>query len=235
VVSHFYFSDPAPSGFKSGLFGGNLLATHPPLDQRIIKLMEFNGGVPASSVEQAVKAGQQFTKDHPAMAENDFAPGSASDELAVLTVGNPMGQVFRVTGLAAPVLVLERPDARSPFVARVCDGDLIVAFDDPGKYRQILTANQTFGYIPYSVKLQKTDMFPNELFGMKPVKTEAPAVTQVAAEAYSGGAPAPPSVAAVLPPTIRASGLTPAQISIAVALFVGVFGLMFFALTQFSK
>ena len=67
-------------------------------------------------------------------------------------------------------------------IARVYDGDLLVVFDDPGKYRQILTANQTFGYIAYSVKLKKMDLFPNEVFNMKsaavPTRAEAPAAAE---------------------------------------------------------
>ncbi len=157
VVSHFYFGDPAPPSFSSGLFGGNLLATHPPIDQRILRLAEYHGGVPPSVIESAIKAGQQFGKDHPAITENDFAPVSDSDELSVLSVGNPMGRVCRVVGLAKPAPLYDRPDARSPILRWIDDGDLLVVFDDPGKYRQVITSDQTFGYIPYSVKVQKTN------------------------------------------------------------------------------
>jgi heat shock protein HtpX len=217
VVSHFYFGDPKPAGFHIGIFSGNLLATHPPIERRIVRLMEFNGGVPASVIEAALKAGRQFTKDRPAIAESDFAPASASDELSVLTAGNPMGRVCRVTGLAGPVPVYDRADPRSPVIARVKDGDLPVVFDDPGKYRQIITANQTFGYIPYSVKLKKTDLLPNDVFTGKTTVTEAEEPeAPVTAPAGQGG-------------------LTGRQLAIAGVLFVGVFAAMFVVLLQFGK
>ena len=236
VVSHFYFGDPAPPGFSIGMLSGNLLATHPPIDQRILRLAEFHGGVPPAVIEAAVKAGQQFTKDHPAIAENDFAPVAASDELSVLTVGNPMGRVCRVIGLAKPAPLYDRPDPRSPVLAHVHDGELLVVFDDPGKYRQVITANQTFGYIPYSVKLAKTDLFPNEVYGANPtaaVKEEPPPTAQpVSAPVAPDAAPAAPA-AAPRPATI--AGLTPGQVAVAAMLFIAVFAGMFFALSKFGK
>ena len=239
VVSHFYFGDPAPPGFNIGMLSGNLLATHPPIDQRILRLAEFHGGVPPAVIEAAVKAGQQFTKDHPAIAENDFAPVSASDELAVLSVGNPMGRVCQVVGLKEPVGVLDRPDPRSPTIAKIKDGEYVVVFDDPGKYRQILTADQTFGYIPYSVKLKKTDLFPNEVFAMKSGSAPAPAAASSGAApdpAHEVNVPSPPIPALVgaAPEPIKVAGLTSRQLAIAAVLFVGVFAAMFLALMQFG-
>ena len=224
VVSHFYFGDPAPAGFGIGLLSGKLLATHPPIDQRVVRLMEFNGGVSATTIEAAIKAGQQFAKDHPAIAENDFAPVSASDELSVLSVGNPMGRVCRVTGLSSPAPVYDRPDPRSPVISRIKDGQLLVVFDDPGKYRQIITANQTFGYISYSIKLKKTDLFPNEVFNMK-------ATIEPVSEANDGEAPDPGQPAAE---PVKAMGLTTRQLTIAATLFIGVFAVMFLVLMQFG-
>jgi len=243
VVSHFYFGDPRPASFASGLFGGNLLATHPPIDQRILKLCEYHGGVPPSVIEAAVKAGQQFGKDHPAIADNDFAPVSSSDELAVLSVGNPMGRVCRVVGLAKPAPLYDRPDPRSPILRRINDGDLLVVFDDPGKYRQVITSDQTFGYIPYSVKLQKTNLFPNEVYGMKsqpsaPVAAPAqesipaPAMAPIVASAFASNAPV--AVPAAEPDPIKIGGLTAKQLGIAAMVFVGVFAAMVMALIQFG-
>ncbi len=172
VVSHFYFGDPATPSFHFGLFAGNLLATHPPIDQRILRLAEFHGGVPPSVIDQAVKAGQQFAKDRPAVADNDFAMVSSGDELSVLSVGNPTGRACRVVGLKSPAPMYDRPTERAPIVRRISNGDLLVVFDDPGKFRQVITSDQTFGYIPYSVKLEKTNLFPNEVYG---IQASAPA------------------------------------------------------------
>jgi hypothetical protein len=241
VVSHFYFGDPAPAGFNIGMFSGNLLATHPPIDQRIIRLMEFNGGVPSSAIEQALKAGQQYTKDRPSISQNDFAVASSSDELSVLTVGNTMGRVCRVTGLSSPLPLYDRPDPRSSVLRKIKDGDLLVVFDDPGKYRQVITADQTFGYIPYSVKLKKVDMFPNEVFAMKtaPFQTETDASTPASTAAPSPALPPEPasSVTAIAaaPEPIKAAGLTSKQLTIAAVLFVGVFAAMFLVLMKFGS
>ena len=234
VVSHFYFGDPAPPSFNFGIFSGNLLATHPPIDQRILKLAEFHGGVPASVIEVAIKAGQEFTKAHPGIADNDFAPVSASDELSVLTVGNPMGRVCRVSGLATPAPLYERPDPRSPILARVNDGDLLVVFDDPGKYRQVITPNQTFGYIPYSVKLKKTDLFPNEVFSATCHLPTTPTADQPSPPLPPAAPATMPALAAMAPEPVQTSGLTSRQIAIAAMLFVGVFAVMFLALLQFA-
>lgn len=230
VVSHFYFGDPAPAGFSIGMLAGNLLATHPPIDQRILRLAEFHGGVPPAVIETALKAGQQFTKDHPAIAQNDFAPAAASDELSALTAGNPMGRVCRVTGLAKPEPLYDRPDPRSAVLAYVRDGELLVVFDDPGKYRQVITANQTFGYIPYAVKLEKTDLFPNEVYGTKPsaIVKEPQAPAPVAAAAL-------PAAAATSPQPVLIAGLTPGQLAAAAMLFIAVFAGMFFVLSNYGK
>lgn len=235
VVSHFYFGDPAPRGFSMGMLGGNLLATHPPIDQRILRLAEFHGGVPAAVIEAAIKAGQQFTKNHPGMAENDFAPASPSDELSVLTAGNPMGRVCRVTGLVKPEPLYDRPDPRSPVLAYVHDGELLVVFDDPGKYRQVITANQTFGYIPYSVKLEKTDLFPNEVYGAKPTATEKGEPASAAAPEAVATAVTPPGAIAATAQPVTIGGLTPGQLAVAAMLFIAVFAGMFYALSNFGK
>ena len=237
VVSHFYFGDPAPSNFSFGIFGGNLLATHPPIDQRILRLAEYHGGVPPAVIEGAVKAGQQFGQEHPEITENDFAPVSASDELSVLTVGNTMGRVCRVVGLAKPAPLYDRPDPRSPIVRSIQNGDLLVVFDDPGKYRQVITSDQTFGYIPLSVKLKKTDMFPNEVFGAawpaaNPASTPA-AAPEPAAVKVSPPPPEAVAPAAALEP-VKVGGLTFKQLGIIAMVFVGVFGAMILAMMQFG-
>jgi heat shock protein HtpX len=242
VVSHFYFGDPTPPSFSFGLFNGNLLATHPPIDQRILKLAEYHGGVPASVIEQAIRSGQQYTKDHPDVADNDFAPVTASDELSVLSVGDPMGRACRVVGLKAPAPMYDQPTPHSPIVRRIKNGDLLVVFDDPGKYRQVITSDQTFGYIPYSVKLEKTNLFPNEVFGIKPQPAAPPSTAAAPAPA-----PAPAAMAAAPPPTVPAAatvamveeplkvgGLTPKQLGIAAAVFLGVFAAMIVGMAQLS-
>jgi hypothetical protein len=40
-----------------------------------------------------------------------------------------------------------------------------VVFDDPGAFRQVLTARGVFGYLPRRVRLETTDMIPAEVRG----------------------------------------------------------------------
>jgi heat shock protein HtpX len=211
AVSHLYFADPSAMNTGLGLLTGNLLATHPPLDQRIIRLVEFNGGAPASVVESAIHAGQDFIRDHPPIESNNLMDNVTKGELAVVTMGNPLGRVFRVVGAKEPVPVYDRPDPRSPVIARVAAGDLLVVFDDPGKYRQVVTHNETFGYLPLSVKLQRVDMLPSEIHD------------PAARAAVQAAQPAAIADAAVTSPAVGASGLTPQQLKIAAIFGVAVF------------
>jgi hypothetical protein len=121
-------------------------------------------------------------------------------------------------------------------VRRIGNGDLLVVFDDPGKFRQVITSDQTFGYIPYSVKLEKTNLFPNEVFGMTaPAPVSTPASARVATPAESSApAPAPVPAQASVPDPIKMGGLTARQLAIAAMLFVGVFGAMIVGLMQFA-
>ena len=210
AVSHLYFADPAALGSGLGLLTGNLLATHPPIDQRISRLVEFNGGAPASVIESAVRAGQDFTRDHPAIEGHNLFDNVTKDELAVVTMGNPMGRVFQVIGAKEPVPLYDRSDFASPVIARVAPGDLLIVFDDPGRFRQVLTHNETFGYLPLSVKLRRVDMLPAEIHD--PAARAAVQAAQVRATA---------DVAATAP--AGASGLTPAQIKIAFIFAAAVF------------
>jgi hypothetical protein len=183
-----------------------------------------------------VIAGRQFAKDHPEAADNDFAMVSSGDELSVLSVGNPMGRACRVVGLKAPAPMYDRPADHAPITRRINNGDLLVVFDDPGKFRQVIASDQTFGYIPYSVKLEKTNLFPNEVFGMQ-TPPPTPAATPAASVQVAPTA-APPSASTTkpTPPTdpIKMGGLTAKQLAIAAMLFVGVFGAMIFGMMQFA-
>ena len=211
AVSHLYFADPSAAGSGLGLLTGNLLATHPPIDRRINRLVEFNGGAPASVIESAVRAGQDFTRDHPPIQSHNLLDHVTRDELAVVTMGNPMGRVFQVVGAKESVPVYDRSDFGSPVIARVVSGDLLIVFDDPGRFRQVITHDQTFGYLPLSVKLRHVDMMPAEIHD--PAARAAFQAAQATARAN----------AVVTAPAVGASGLTPAQIRIAFIFAVTVF------------
>jgi heat shock protein HtpX len=221
AVSHLYFADPSTLSSGLGLLTGHLLATHPPIDQRIIRLVEFNGGVPASVIESAVRVGQDFVRDHPPMDANNLLDNVTEGELAVVTMGNPLGRVFRIVGAREPIPVYDRPDPRSPVLTRVAPGELLIVFDDPGKYRQVLTYNETFGYLPLSAKLQRVDMLPSEIHD-----PAACAAYQAAQPAATADAAATAPAAGVLGPGVLglgAFGLTPKQLKLAAFFGAAVF------------
>jgi heat shock protein HtpX len=216
VISHLYFSDPSVPSALMSLFRGNMLATHPPIEQRLNRLMEFNGGVPLSVLEAAARVGLDFARDHPAIETPGAAAATGQDELAVLTTGSPMGRVYRVL---SQTLVYDQPDLKSQTVARVNAGDLLVVFDDPGKFKQVLTHDQTFGYMPASVKLQRVDMLPAEIHdpaARAAVQAAMVSASAVAQAASSGG------------------GLTQKQIAITAVFGIALFAGIFLALLKFG-
>jgi heat shock protein HtpX len=217
VLSHLCFADPSSHGIWAGLFSGNLLATHPHLEQRIQRLMELHPGVPLPVIEGAAQAGKKFAEAHRVPVGMELTPPLIRDELTAITAGHPMGRVFRVVGAPTPVAVYNQADVKSGVVDRIAPGHLVVVFDDPGPMREVVTCDrQTFGYLPHSVKLERVDLLPEEANDPE---------TRAAAESVQ------PEVQAAAPKPLRTSGLTAKQITIAivfaVALFAGVFAVLF--------
>ena len=62
AFSHLFFADPSRPGTTIGLFAGKLLATHPPIQERIGRLAAFHGGVAPSVIEKARQAGSDFRR-----------------------------------------------------------------------------------------------------------------------------------------------------------------------------
>src|SRR5262249_57517605 len=120
---------------------------------RMQGVVEFRGGRPGSVLENAVQAGREFTIQQPPLPTRDVITNISRDELSALTVGNPTGRVCRIAA-SEGTPIYDSADAKSRIVARIPSGGFVVVFDDPGRFRSVLTVDQTFGYIPYSVKLQ---------------------------------------------------------------------------------
>ncbi len=217
AISHLYFADASMAEGRLALFTGNLFATHPPIEDRIQKLVEFSGGVPPSVLSTAVRAGQDFAHDHPVSPSAGLTDGVIRDELSVLTAGAPMGRVFRVL---APTPVYDRPDRSSATVAQVRAGQLLVVFNDPGPFRQVLTHDDIFGYIPAKIKLQHVDMLPAEIHDPA---ARARAEAMYAAPAHAG------------PAKTSEPGLTGRQIAIAAGFAVFVFAGILIVLVTFGK
>jgi heat shock protein HtpX len=221
AFSHFYFADPAVA---KSWFSDSLLATHPRIEDRIQQLLAFGGVTAVPALEAAVQEGKRYKSERAALEPVDYTPGlAAPDELAALNRGNPMGRVFRVIA-SEPVPVYDniRPGIAPMVITRVNPGALIVAFDDPGKMRQVNTANETFGYIEHSVKLvQLENVIPAEIYDPKTLaalEAKLPPLGAVAIRATPQGAASNPNA------------FTKTQIIIVVAVFVvvlvGVFVLL---------
>jgi heat shock protein HtpX len=206
AYAHFCFADPTAR--DAARFIGEMLATHPPIERRIQRLTGFQGMEGFAGMKDAVQEGERYRSSH--------AQGLAQQAMEVtthsgspLTQGNPMGRVFRVLA-EAPVPVHDHPDAGSFVVAHLQPGQLVVAFDDLGPFREVNTAEETFGYISRSVKLLPVpDLIPAEVYNPQ---------SRAAAEARLV-----PLTTLLAPPPKRILGLTPDEIFIALLLGVVVF------------
>ncbi|MGB7762837.1 MAG: M48 family metallopeptidase [Bryobacteraceae bacterium] len=168
AFSHFYFANPAVT---TNWFSNSLMATHPRIENRIERLLAFSGGAVAlPALEAAVKEGRQYATQRASLEGTDEAHGvAARDELDHLNQGNPMGRVFRVISTEPVPLYDDVHSGYAPAViARIQPGALIVAFDDPGKMRQVNTADERFGYIDRSAKLVPLEnVIPAEIYNPK--------------------------------------------------------------------
>jgi hypothetical protein len=105
-------------------------------------------------------------------------------------------------------------------------GDLVVVFDNPGKFKQVLTHDEIFGYMPGTVKMERVDMLPAEIHDPAARAAAQAAAAQVAATAVAQAQAKAPAAAS--------GGLTPAQIAIAAVFCVVVFGGVLLALMKFG-
>ena len=211
AFAHFYFSNPVAA---RAWFSGSLMATHPPLAERIERLVGFQGESALAGVKHAIEEGKAFVKAHPLVEIDQSLAPKAQDELAALNQGNVMGRVYRVLS-GAPAPVYETGSTQSCRIGLVEPGSLIVAFDDPGPMRQVNTANQTFGYMERCVKLQPVDhVIPAEVYDPR---LRAAAEAKLEALLRAGPEPA---------------ALTPRQIGIAAGFGIAVFAAMLLLLVK---
>jgi heat shock protein HtpX len=221
AFSHFYFADPVKS---SSWFSGNLMATHPPLAERVERLASLQGAAGIASLEQAVKLGRQYTADHPLITIETAVTLGAHDELAALNQGNLMGRVYRLL-TESSVPVYDTPSTSSQVLARVQPGALLVVFDDPGSMRQVNTAEQTFGYMERTVTLAPVNnMIPAEVYDPR-LRAAAEAALPSVSAALAGAAAAAPVM----------GGLTRSQLYIVLGFGGAVFAGMLTLLVVFGK
>jgi len=142
------------------------------------------------------------------------------DELSVLTVGNPMGRVHRIL---SETTIYDQASLTSRPLTRVPAGSLLVVFDDPGPLRQVLTHDQTFGYMPKTVKMERVDMMPAEIHD------------PAAREAVQAAKSAQVAAKAVAQANTGPAGLTQKQLAITAVLGVIVFAGIFLVLLKFGS
>jgi heat shock protein HtpX len=215
AFSHFYFAD---STIGAEWFSGNLMSTHPPIRERIRRLMEVQEADTIVALQSAIRQGRQYRQTHPLSTRYTPEVDVAKDEFSALCQGNPAGRVFRVMA-NNPVAIHYHPNLGSEVVGFLQPGKLVVAFDDPGPFREVNTADWTFGYIPRSVELHPIpDLIPGEVYDPR---------SRAVAETHF-----PPLGAAVISVASpnRRIRLSPAQIVFAVlfgaVLFAGMFSIL---------
>jgi len=227
AFAHFYFASPAVAG---GWLGGNLVASHPPVTERIQGLAAIPGSASVDALKQALEQGRRYSRECPAMGLSPMMGGGAQDELASFNRGNPGGRVYRLVA-SQPFPVYENPTPQHTHDAmvvltRVKPGALLVAFDDPGKMRQVNTADQTFGYMERSAKLV---VVPN----MIPAEVYDP-VARAAAEANLPPLASPETLNAAAAAK-KPDSLTVNQIVLALVMGIAVFAGMFLVLMRLGK
>jgi heat shock protein HtpX len=220
AYAHLYFANPG--GATQGWFSANLMATHPPISERLERLAQFQGPTAAEALKQAIEEGKDFMERHPIVEVMELFPLAPKDELAVLNVGNPFGRVHRILS-QTPVPLYDQPNPGSMVLTYLQPGSLLVVFDDPGPYRQVNTPDQTFGYLNRTVKLQLlNDLIPDEIYNPQ---------LRVAAEAIL-----PPLSAVTTTATKKApakpQGLTAEHVVVASIFAVLVFVGIYFLLTR---
>ena len=220
AFAHYYFASPSVG---RDWFGGNMIASHPPIADRVQRLVTLPGAPAIGMIKEAIEEGRRYTREHPA-PDTATVMSNVQDELASFNRGNPMGRVFRLLS-SQPVPIYELSSTQSTVLTRIRPGELIVVFDDPGKMRQVNTARQNFGYIERSVKLAAIE-------GMIPAEVYDPEA-RAAAEAKLP--PLEAMLARSAKTKIAPQKLSANQILAATALAVAVFAGTFLVLMKFAR
>jgi hypothetical protein len=116
------------------------------------------------------------------------------------------GKVYRVVGSGGEVH--KTASAKSPVLIQVPAGALVLVLDTPGQYRQVFTADRTFGYLSPDVKLERIRAKPDKVFDLEAQEVSQSIARQDAARAVSR----------------REGGLSRSQVILAVLFGIFVFG-----------
>jgi hypothetical protein len=107
--------------------------------------------------------------------------------------------------------VYEGENTNSRVVEQVAVGDCLLMLDAPGKFRQVMTFKQNFGFLPPSAKVEEVDLLSNEVFDRESWAT---------AQALGP------------PKKMESAGLTDKQIAIALIFGLAAFAGLFLVLVK---
>jgi hypothetical protein len=160
-----------------------LASTRLTIKERLTKLSRDTGGIETERIDSAIQVGEEYADRTMHSAGPDSEPqNNAPSGMVFLGDGNRSCNTFRVLGEGCDVF--EAANAHSTAVAHVGGGDLVILFQETGAFRQIVTSGGTFGYLPRTTKLEKTDHLAPDVFqsdGHAPEPLPAPkkAATQL--------------------------------------------------------
>jgi heat shock protein HtpX len=156
ATAHLYVVDPLP---QDAPWWDTLFPSHPPLDRRVALLAGMGGGIPPSVLRAAEEAGARFSSADAATAaaeapQREAAPPIGADMTSDEVRRTPVG--FRLTGAGATLY--EKPDAASAPLAQLTGGALITVVETEEDFLRVLTADDSFGYIPRSTPMTQVDL-----------------------------------------------------------------------------
>jgi heat shock protein HtpX len=155
ATAHLYIVDPLPGDAP---WWDRIFSTHPPAGERIAALAEMGGGITPSVLRAAEEAGTRFRSEQGPVA---VAGTIASGDSAPMRDTAP-GEVrrspvaFRLTGDGATLYA--GADTASTPLARLEAGALITVMETKGAFLQVLTVDDSFGYISSSAPMTEVDL-----------------------------------------------------------------------------
>jgi heat shock protein HtpX len=162
ATAQLYVVNPLP---EDAPWWDRIFATHPPVGERIAAVAEMGGGIPPSVLRAAEEAGVRFRSVESQVAlagaghreagppTGEVAPSAeaaASDEAGRAPVA------FQLTG--AGTTLYQRPDPASVPLAQLEGGALITVVEREGDFLEVLTVDDTFGYISSSTPMVEVEV-----------------------------------------------------------------------------
>jgi len=161
AVGHLFFANPKPR--QAAAFHVRPFNPHLAFEERIGALSHSGGGIAEERIDAAIDAGQEFADRRLRSVDRELeAEDCQPSDTVFLNEGSRASNAQRIVGPASDVY--EADNARSSVIAHVAPGDLVIVFQQAGPFQQIVTAGGAFGFLPRSIKLEKTDRLAPDVF-----------------------------------------------------------------------